>query len=118
MGYDVHASGWAKYFLGVQDKHGKILAVSDTMRLMAEDAYYGEMLGNEDERDLLAFLVGLYSQKLNHRPSAVRKRQEAEIRQTLKRNRILVNTRQRMPGAKAIRVEKAIELEIDASSDE
>lgn len=105
MGYDVHMSGWTKYFVRVQNEHGRVRAVSDTMRLLAEDAYYREALGSDDSEQLLAFLVTHYSQKLSHPSVAVRKRHEDRIAQRLKQNRILAKAREPRLGAKTIQAE-------------
>jgi SIR2-like domain len=112
MGYDIHVSGWTKYFTRVQKEHGRIMAVSDTMTMFAEHAYYEEPLATEDAGSLLAFLVVHYSQRLGHRSAADRKLHEGRIAQRLKKNRVLARASQQKLSSKPARIE------IDALSDE
>lgn len=105
MGYDIHTPGWPKYFMQVQDEHGKIRAVSDTMRLVAQDAFYHETLANSDTEQLLSFLVSHYSRRVNHRTAADRKHHEARIAQRLRQNQILMRSRHPQLGKKTIKVE-------------
>lgn len=93
LAYDINASGWTKYFLEVQRGHGQVMAVSDTMRLIAEAAYYTDTLGNDDSDRLLEFLVAQYAQRVSRRSAAERKVDEARIAQQLKKNRIITRAR-------------------------
>jgi hypothetical protein len=112
MGYDIHEPGWVNYFVRVQKEHGRIMAVSGAMCDMAEATYYGETLGDDDTSQLLTFLVAHYSQSLNQRSAADRKKHEARIAQKLRRNRILM--RARRAGLPA----KTIEGEVDPFNEE
>jgi len=103
MGYDIHEPGWAGYFIQVQKAHERVMAVSDTMRAMAETAYYHEeTMADDDSKMLLEFLVTHHSQRVVYRSSVSRKQQEARIAQKLKQNRILMRARRTGTSAKAI----------------
>ncbi|MGH3219923.1 MAG: SIR2 family NAD-dependent protein deacylase [Streptosporangiaceae bacterium] len=112
LGYDIHASGWPKYFSNVQQRHGRVRAVRSVLRRLAEAAYYDEHLNHRDSEGLLNFIVAQYVQRIAPASAMERKRHENRIAQKIRQNRMLIRSRNGALGG-----ERALG-EIEAPTDE
>lgn len=112
MGFDLQEPGWTKYFLEVQHRHGRVIAVRTVLRQFAMMAYYEELLSEEDVKRLHEFLVRQYIQGVAPGTPSNRKSYEARISQELRKNRAIMSSR------RLAHDRKVTPMEIVASADE